>query len=136
VHVQWRIRDLLTDCLAARDGDTEWWAPLARVDPSHFVGHKIKKDWAGMDKEDRARWLLGQLWNCTDSCPREVAASLDVPGATYASVVRRLAVSDPPDAFAELIRRVEERQRGARETAAGRNAVDPRRSLSIQAAGE
>jgi hypothetical protein len=136
VHVQWRIRDLLTDCLGARDGDTEWWAPLARVDASHFVGHKIRKHWAGMNKEDRARWLIGQLWNCTDSCPPDVAASLDIPGATYASIVRRLAVSDPPDAFAELLRRVEKRQYGARKTAADRYALHPRWPVSIQAAGE
>ena len=101
------------DCLDAWDGTTGWWAPLESVDPSHFAGHKLKKNWAGMDKEDRARWLIGQLWNCTDVCPHKVADSLDIPGGTFASIVRRLAVTDPPDAFIDLIRRVEkERQEG------------------------
>jgi len=115
VHVHGRIRDLLADCLDAWDGETGWWAPLEGVDPSHFAGHKLKKNWAGMDKEDRARWLIGQLWNCTDICPRDVAASLDIPCGTYASVVRRLAVTDPPDEFAELIRRVEKKQQQRQE---------------------
>ncbi len=115
MHAQGRIRDLLTNCINAWDGETDWWAPLEGVDPSHFVGHKLKKNWAGMNKEDRARWLIGQLWNCSDICPRDVAASLDIPGGTYASVVRRLAVTDPPDEFAELIRRVEKKQQQRQE---------------------
>jgi hypothetical protein len=107
VHVKGPIRAIFTDCVDAWDGETEWWAPLEDVHPSSFSGRKLKQEWTEMNKEDRARWLLGQLWNCTDVCPRNVADSLDIPNGTFASVVRRLAVTDPPDAFAELIRQVE-----------------------------
>ena len=119
MHVKGHIRDVFTDCLDAWDRGTEWWAPLNDVGPSYFPDAKLGQQWAGMNKEDRARWLIGQLWNCTDLCPRDVADSLDIPGGTFASVVRRLAATDPPDAFAELIRRVEQRQRQRREASAG-----------------
>lgn len=115
MNVEGRIRNLLTDCVDAWDGETDWWAPLAAVDPSYFVRDKLKKIWAEMNKEDRARWLIGQLWNCTNICPRDVADSLNIPGGTYASVVRCLAVTDPPDEFAELIRRVKKRQQQRQE---------------------
>lgn len=111
MRVHGRVRDLLTDCFSVWDGETNWWAPLASVEPSYFIDHKLKTLWAEMDKEERARWLIGQLWNCTDPCPRDVADSLDIPAGTYASLVRRLAVTDPPDEFVELIRRVEQKQR-------------------------
>jgi len=107
VHVKGAIRELFTGCVDAWDGETEWWAPLGNVNSSYFAGHKLQREWAEMSKEDRARWLLGQLWNCTDICPRDVADSLHIPSGTFATVVRRLAMTDPPDAFAELIRRVE-----------------------------
>jgi hypothetical protein len=115
VHVKGPIREIFTDCVDAWDGETEWWAPLKDVDSSYIATGKLQRAWTRMNKEDRARWLLGQLWNCTDICPRDVADSLDIPCGTFASVVRRLAATDPPDAFAELIRRVERHQQQPQE---------------------
>jgi hypothetical protein len=38
------------------------------------------------------RWLLGQLWNCTDTLPGEYCAELELtPGSTYAQAVRKIA---------------------------------------------
>lgn len=35
------------------------------------------------------KWLLGQLWNCTDVLPRDDCYMLDIPcGSTYAQAVR------------------------------------------------
>jgi hypothetical protein len=119
VHMKGQIRELFTDCVNAWDGETEWWAPLEDVNPSYFADRKFQQNWTGMNKEDRARWLIGHLWNCTDVCPRGVANSLDIPSGTYASVVRRLAVTDPPDAFSEFIRRVEKKKREGQEVHLG-----------------
>jgi hypothetical protein len=39
----------------------------------------------------RAAWLTGQLWNCTDMVPQMTCRDLDIPpGSTYAVAVRRL----------------------------------------------
>ena len=37
------------------------------------------------------RWLIGQLWNCTDVLPREYCTMLDIKqGSTYAKAVREI----------------------------------------------
>lgn len=45
-----------------------------------------------LDDEPRPLgWLLGQLWNCTDTLPRGACAELGLPaGSTYAQAARRL----------------------------------------------
>lgn len=38
------------------------------------------------------RWLLGQLWNCTDILPEEYCTKLELmSGSTYAQAVRKIA---------------------------------------------
>lgn len=38
------------------------------------------------------RWLVGQLWNCTDVLPQEYCAMLGIrQSSTYAKAVRRIA---------------------------------------------
>lgn len=46
-----------------------------------------------VDGEPRpARWLRGQLWNCTDCLPGSVCSTLEIPqGSTYAQAARHLA---------------------------------------------
>ena len=40
------------------------------------------------------KWLLGQLWNCTDIMPAASCDELDMPrGSTYAMAARRVASS-------------------------------------------
>lgn len=58
-------------------------------------------DWVGADMRgpihdelhgvDRtARWITGQLWNCTDVMPSGLCGDLDLPrGSTYARGARR-----------------------------------------------
>jgi hypothetical protein len=47
-------------------------------------------DDVGIDEEERPlEWLIGQLWNCTDSPPATECRALDIPpGSTYAQAVR------------------------------------------------
>jgi hypothetical protein len=41
-----------------------------------------------------ARWLLGILWNCTDTMPSNLCSQLDMrSGSSYAMAVRRLLPS-------------------------------------------
>jgi hypothetical protein len=38
------------------------------------------------------RWLIGQLWNCTDIMPSQLCEDLDLPlGSTYARAVHKAA---------------------------------------------
>jgi hypothetical protein len=42
-------------------------------------------------EEKPSRWLLGQLWNCTDTMPGDECSFLDLPqGSTYAQAVRKV----------------------------------------------
>ena len=42
-------------------------------------------------EETSARWIIGQVWNCTDFMPGPACADLDLPqGSTYAQGARRL----------------------------------------------
>jgi hypothetical protein len=43
------------------------------------------------------RWLVGQLWNCSDHMPRRLFVDLDLPpGSTYAQAVRTLGIPRVP----------------------------------------
>lgn len=44
------------------------------------------------ERRKPVRWLVGQLWNCTDVLPSGYSAAVDLPsGSTYAQAVRKLA---------------------------------------------
>jgi hypothetical protein len=47
-----------------------------------------------IDGEERPlRWIVGQLWNCSDIMPRSVCDSLFMPpGSTYAGAVQSIRV--------------------------------------------
>ena len=46
-------------------------------------------------KPRSARWLIGQLWHCTDVMPSDLCAELDMPiGSTYARAVQQIAAGD------------------------------------------
>ena len=43
------------------------------------------------DQPNLLRWLIGQLWNCTDTVPGSECAMLDLPaGSTYAQAARNV----------------------------------------------
>ena len=51
----------------------------------------------GGDKKP-LRWLLGQLWDCTDALPADDCTELELlPGSTYAVAVRKVARLLLPD---------------------------------------
>lgn len=58
--------------------------PLEAMVVSDFVGPYV-------GKERTLRWLLGQLWNCTDTLAAFDCDALGIPhGSTYAQAVRLL----------------------------------------------
>ncbi len=81
------LRDAL---LVALEGPDPWWANL-EVD---FFDDR-QAEWDSMSPKIRARWLIGQLWNCDDVLPGQVASEMsdnfDVSVGTYAILVRLLA---------------------------------------------
>jgi len=51
----------------------------------------MEGDWDNPPKEKTVRWLLGQLYNCTDIMDRDLCNELDLDqGSTYAQGVRAL----------------------------------------------
>ena len=45
----------------------------------------------GGDATVTARWIRGQLWNCSDTMPSSLCADLEIPaGSSYAQAVRSL----------------------------------------------
>ena len=71
-HAPGHLRDAL---LAYLDEDTD--------SDTVTVGYKERKM--------PLRWLIGQLWNCTDVMPGEYCAMLGLTqGSTYAQAVRKM----------------------------------------------
>lgn len=84
------LRDALLWVLAA-NRDPDWWQPL--MDPAflEFIDERRRAWWNNLPARERARWLLGQLWNCPDTLPEEYCARLGLPaGSTYSQAVQRL----------------------------------------------
>jgi hypothetical protein len=62
------------------------------VDLDHFGDHIFNDG-----KPRSIRWLMGQLWHCSDIMPWDVCEQLDMPrGSTYASAVQLLAKDRAP----------------------------------------
>ena len=84
------LREALLACLD--DSAAEHWYDKLTDDETlifHYVPMQIR--WEKMTLRERARWLCGQLWNCTDILPGMACADLDLPeGSTYARAVRKL----------------------------------------------
>jgi len=83
-HAPGHLRDALIDALDAS------FTPWNRFPWWQFVtGGRVK-----------ARWLLGQLWNCRDVVPSEICDALDRPsGRTFAQIVRQLKSEMPSRSF-------------------------------------
>jgi hypothetical protein len=65
-----------------RDAFEEWVE--ARMSPP-----EVEVGWDGRPRP--IRWLLGQLWNCSDIMPSWLCDELGMPaGSTYAQAVRSL----------------------------------------------
>ncbi len=47
--------------------------------------------WSRSSTVERVRWLIGQLWNCSDTVPGEICEVVEIPrGSSYANLVRKL----------------------------------------------
>ena len=55
-----------------------------------FFDEQFQKHWDRLPSKERARWLVGQLWNCSDSLPGELYREFEVESGTYAGLVRKL----------------------------------------------
>src|ERR1019366_6031036 len=69
--------------LEALDHGKDWWRHVNVA----FDEDRQKEWWAGLSQADRAHWLLGPLWNCTDRDPWQEHKHV----LTVAALVRLLA---------------------------------------------
>ena len=61
--------------------------------PYSLTKKVVVADW-GKEKKVSLNWLLGQLWNCTDTLPGDCCSILDIPpGSSFAQAVRDLKAS-------------------------------------------
>jgi hypothetical protein len=60
-----------------------------------YLDEGSESDTVVVGEEERVvplRWLIGQLWNCTDVLPSEYCSMLELEqGSTYAQAVRKIA---------------------------------------------
>jgi hypothetical protein len=68
-----------------------WYGALADDETLRFYDPSMQARWDEMALKDRALWLTGQLWNCSDILPGGACSELDLPaGSTYAVAARML----------------------------------------------
>lgn len=88
-HAPGHLRDLFLAGLSGHDGP--WPNGLAGADILDAVPAERRDWWRQASVNERARWLTGQLWDCTDTLPAGDCESLDLPrGSTYAQAARSL----------------------------------------------
>src|SRR6266849_6094065 len=86
-HAGGHLRDALLESLE-QYGD-EWWEHV-EID---FYRERDNRWWNQLSARAQARWLLGQLWHCTDILPGDVRSVFeeDHEVFTYAQLARLLA---------------------------------------------
>ena len=89
-HAPGHLRDALLDAIDAQfAGGGEWWDELEMF----FYNERRQQRWDGAAPKERARWVLGQLWNSTDIVPGSICDAAGVPmGSSFASLVRQLVL--------------------------------------------
>jgi len=89
-HTPGHLREAFLSCFDGQASDV-WYEPLGEEETLELFDPKKQEAWDAMDLKGRARWITGQLWNCTDILPHMICADLDIPpGSTYARAVRNL----------------------------------------------
>ncbi len=86
-HAGGHLRDALLNAL---DHNDEWQENI-EID---FDREEHNVWWSGLSERERAEWLLGQLWNCTDI----------VPSLTRTQVMDWHADDPEPFTYAQLAR--------------------------------
>jgi hypothetical protein len=92
-HAPGHLRDALCEALDRADvGIVAHWSEAFADEEvlSHF-DRDFQRSWERWPVKRRAKWLLGQLHNCTDIMGSMRCSSLDLPqGSTFARAVRKL----------------------------------------------
>jgi hypothetical protein len=88
-HAPGHLRRSFLDCLESNQ--EPWYALLGDSDTLFFYNAQQQARWHRMTLPERARWLTGQLWNCTDTLPESICWDLDIEeGSSYAMAARKL----------------------------------------------
>jgi hypothetical protein len=83
-HAGSHLRGALADAL---DWGTDWWQ-YVEID---FHNDRDQEWWSKLSARSRARWLLGQLWHCTDIVPGALRSEFEGQNViTYARLARLL----------------------------------------------
>jgi hypothetical protein len=88
-HAPGHLRDLPIQAL--EDSNTHnWWEAIPIEDV--FDHEEQQAWWECLRALDRAKWLTGQLWNCTDILPGGIYDMLDMSGhmGTFGAAARLL----------------------------------------------
>ena len=89
-HAPGHLRDALLDCFEGQVSKP-WYKPLGESEALVFRHQEMQAAWDVMGLKQRAQWLIGQLWNCTDVLPSMACENLDIQrGSTYAQAARKL----------------------------------------------
>jgi hypothetical protein len=86
-HAGGHLRDALTEALEFGDA----WFEHVEID---FNERRHNVWWSRLSARSRARWLIGQLWRCSDIVPWEIRAQFEEDGQdvlTYSRLARLLA---------------------------------------------
>jgi hypothetical protein len=90
-HAPGHLREAFMACVDEQFIGQRWWEALAREETLEFFDPKKQAAWECLTLRERATWLTGQLWNCSDILGGEYCQLLDLPlGSTYARAVRKL----------------------------------------------
>jgi hypothetical protein len=69
----------------------DWYKHMEDDEVLLFFNPEKEKWWNTLSLKEKGRWLIGQLWNCTDIMPSVYCDILELNlGSTYAMAVRKL----------------------------------------------
>jgi hypothetical protein len=89
-HAPGHLRQALLDCLDW-NYEQDWFERLAEDPGVLFFSDKAQqKKWECLSAPEKAQWLCGQLWNCSDIVPYLTAEDFPLKRNTYAALVRHL----------------------------------------------
>ena len=89
-HAPGYLRDALLETLDWHY--KQYWFKRLAEDPGYVCLWNDEKQakWERMSVTEKAHWLCGQLWNCTDALPDGdiMAEDFNLTSTTYAALVR------------------------------------------------
>lgn len=88
----------------ARWYEEHWFEALGEdEDILCFINANDQERWEKMSATEKAHWLCGQLWNCTDILPWMVAQDFELKRNTYAALVRHLRLLIPESSVGTVV---------------------------------